>query len=184
MADPRVVHVEVNGQRYPIRSALDPSLRPGTGDLRRSQDAGGVRLGAVERRAGPGDPGRPEHRRRVLPGPRFPAAGRRQRGGPRRRTGADRRSGPGNWSRRRPTPDRRAAAADVSGRLGIRYYWSSAAGGPTRRGAASPQGAHDDQADELSGGCGRARRLSGSAPASELGAGRGQRRADRRRRPR
>ena len=24
MADPRVVHVEVNGQRYPIRSALDP----------------------------------------------------------------------------------------------------------------------------------------------------------------
>jgi cell division protein ZapA len=25
MADPRVVHVEVNGQRYPIRSALDPS---------------------------------------------------------------------------------------------------------------------------------------------------------------
>lgn len=25
MADPRVVHVEVNGQRYPIRSSLDPS---------------------------------------------------------------------------------------------------------------------------------------------------------------
>jgi cell division protein ZapA len=25
MADPRVVHVEVNGQRYPIRSALDPA---------------------------------------------------------------------------------------------------------------------------------------------------------------
>ena len=24
MADPRVVHVEVNGQRYPIRSTLDP----------------------------------------------------------------------------------------------------------------------------------------------------------------
>jgi cell division protein ZapA len=24
MAEPRVVHVEVNGQRYPIRSALDP----------------------------------------------------------------------------------------------------------------------------------------------------------------
>ena len=24
MADPRVVHVEVNGQRYPIRSSLDP----------------------------------------------------------------------------------------------------------------------------------------------------------------
>ncbi len=24
MVDPRVVHVEVNGQRYPIRSALDP----------------------------------------------------------------------------------------------------------------------------------------------------------------
>ncbi len=25
MADPRVVHVEVNGQRYPIRSTLDPA---------------------------------------------------------------------------------------------------------------------------------------------------------------
>jgi cell division protein ZapA len=25
MVEPRVVHVEVNGQRYPIRSALDPS---------------------------------------------------------------------------------------------------------------------------------------------------------------
>jgi cell division protein ZapA len=25
MAEPRVVHVEVNGQRYPIRSALDPA---------------------------------------------------------------------------------------------------------------------------------------------------------------
>ena len=25
MAEPRVVHVEVNGQRYPIRSSLDPS---------------------------------------------------------------------------------------------------------------------------------------------------------------
>ena len=25
MADTRVVHVEVNGQRYPIRSALDPT---------------------------------------------------------------------------------------------------------------------------------------------------------------
>ena len=24
MADPRIVHVEVNGQRYPIRSTLDP----------------------------------------------------------------------------------------------------------------------------------------------------------------
>ena len=24
MSDPRVVHVEVNGQRYPIRSSLDP----------------------------------------------------------------------------------------------------------------------------------------------------------------
>lgn len=25
MAEPRVVHVEVNGQRYPIRSTLDPA---------------------------------------------------------------------------------------------------------------------------------------------------------------
>jgi len=25
MGEPRVVHVEVNGQRYPIRSALDPA---------------------------------------------------------------------------------------------------------------------------------------------------------------
>lgn len=24
MADPRVVHIEVNGQRYPIRTSLDP----------------------------------------------------------------------------------------------------------------------------------------------------------------
>ena len=98
MADPRVVQVEVNGQRYPIRSAARPELRPGAGGLRRPQDAGRLRRRAVERRARAGDPRRAEHRRRVLPRARLAAASRRQRWRP----------GPSSWSgwstRRWPWP--------------------------------------------------------------------------------
>ena len=102
MADPRVVHVEVNGQRYPIRSALDPSYVQELAiyvdrkmrvafDSAPSTDALGLAILAALNIADEYFRARDS----LL-------QSRRQPGGARRRTGAHRRSGPGNSSRRRP----------------------------------------------------------------------------------
>ena len=49
MADDEVIPVDIRGQRYPIRSALDPAVRGAAGELRRREDARGRRLDADRR---------------------------------------------------------------------------------------------------------------------------------------
>ena len=77
MPEPHVVPVEIRGQRYPIRSALDAQYVNGLAIVRRRKNARGVRIDAVGRLAAAGGAGGAEHRRRAVPLPgcrRRPAA--------------------------------------------------------------------------------------------------------------
>ena len=62
-----MIHIEVHGQRYPIRTTLDARYVQELAAYVDRKMAG--RLGglAVQRHGRPGDADRPQHRRRVLP---------------------------------------------------------------------------------------------------------------------
>ena len=70
MSDGRVIAVEIHGQRYPIRSSLDPEYVLRLAAYVDQKIACGGREHAEWRLAAAGGAGGAEHRRRTLPHPR------------------------------------------------------------------------------------------------------------------
>ncbi len=67
MAEPKVVNVEVHGQKYPIKTELDARYVEELAEFVEARMALAAAQLALERRRRPGDPDRAQHHRRVLP---------------------------------------------------------------------------------------------------------------------